>query len=153
MTILTGNDPRGIYIDVEYVGMGLSFSGTSGTPLERTFVLIAGSLGGVIFGSIVLSFAIRKRVPIELFIPLLLVLGNEILFEIDYWIRGISSKGTDAWVLAYYLEVIKPEILRMITTSAYYIAILLLGVILVYKIIKDLKTYTDKIFPDFSPFM
>ncbi|TXT60372.1 MAG: membrane protein of unknown function [Promethearchaeota archaeon] len=150
MTILTGNDPQGIYINVEYGGM--SFSGTAGSPLERALVVIAGSLGGVTFGSFVICFAIKKRVPFELFFPLLLILGNEILFEIDYWIRGISMKGTDPWVLCHSLEIITPELLRMVTTTSYYIAIALLGVILVYKIIKDIKIYADKTYPDLSPF-
>ncbi len=151
MTIFTGNDPQGIYINVDYGGM--SFSGTGGTALERALVVIAGSLGGVTFGFFGISYAVKKRVSIELFIPLLLILGKEILFEIDYWIRGISNKGADAWVLSHSLEIITPDLLRMFTTSAYYIAIVLLGMILVYKIIKDLNTYLDKAFPDFSPYM
>lgn len=151
MTIFTGNDPQGIYINVDYGGM--SFSGTGGTPLERAFVVIAGSLGGVIFGFFGISYAVKKRVPIELFIPLFLILGKEVLFEIDYWIRGISNKGSDAWVLSHSMGIITPDVLRIFTTSAYYIAIVLLSMILVYKIIKDLNRYLDKVFPDFSPFM
>jgi hypothetical protein len=153
MSFFTLNDPKGIYIDIEYMIMGLSFSGTSGTPVERALIVIAGSLGGVIFGFLVISYSLRKRVPIELFIPLLFVLGNQILFEIAYWIRGISSKGTDPWVFSHSLGVIAPEVLRIITTSSYYIAIVVIGIILVYKIIKDLNRYLDKVFPDFSPFM
>lgn len=151
MTIFTGNDPQGIYINVDYGGM--SFWGTGGTPLERAFVVIAGSLGGVLFGFFGISYAVKKRVPIELFIPLFLILGKEVLFEIDYWIRGISNKGADAWVLSHSMGIITPDLLRIFTTSAYYIAIVLLGMILVYKIIKDLNRYLDKVFPDFSPFM
>lgn len=120
---------------------------------ERSQIIIAGSLGSVILGFIlIVLITIKRKIPMELFIPLYIIFLEKILSEIDYWVTGITSHNGDAWDFLIINHNMNPEWLFNICSFIFSLCSFILLILLFLKIYLRLIRIMDNIFPNLDTF-
>jgi len=150
-----------IFYRIEISDFQININGTSYVqfPYElygpkASMVLIAGSLGVILLGffMIILLFQ-NKTIKIEIFLPLMILISNAIISNIEYWIIGARDSIGDAWDFLQNNPSIDSFQLILVCTIIRNEIILVLILLFGVKIFLMIRKKLYDILPDFSQFL
>ena len=128
---------------VEYISLPIYY--------RRALVSLAGTFGSTIFG---LSLAIviyrKKKMKLEVFVPIYLQIGQSILYQIVYWRNGVLQEFGDPWHFLMYLPQVSGLWLANFCATLYYGVYFCLSLFLLIKIIFRINNFVKKYIPDLS---
>ncbi len=144
-----GGQVRNIFIyalgggQIEYYSLAADY--------RRSLVSLAGSFGSIIFG-LTLAIVIyrKKKMKLEVFVPIYLEIGQSILFQIMYWHNGIFQEFGDPWIFLRYVPQVDGLWLANFCVSLYCVVYFCLWLFLVIKIIFRIKNFVKRYIPDLS---
>ncbi len=118
---------------------------------RRSFVSLAGALGSTIFG---LTLAIiiyrKKKMKLEVFVPIYIQIGRYILGEVIYWHNGVFQEFGDPWIFLRYVPQVDGLWLTNFCVLFYYAVYFCLWFFLTIKIVFRVKNFVKKYIPDLS---
>lgn len=144
-----GGQVRNIFIyasgggQIEYYSLAADY--------RRSLVSLAGSFGSIIFG-LTLAIVIyrKKKMKLEVFVPIYLEIGQSILFQIMYWHNGVFQEFGDPWIFLRYVPQVYGLRLANFCVSLYCVVYFCLWLFLVIKIIFRIKNFVKRYIPDLS---
>lgn len=114
-------------------------------------IAIAGSIGALLLGFFMIILLMqRKGIRIEIFLPLLVMISNSILHNINYWISGAIDNFGDAKEFLLSNPFIDSFQLIQICSIIKYEVILFLIIFFIFKTISMMRIRIYEIIPDFS---
>ncbi len=128
---------------VEYHSLGADY--------RRSLVCLAGTLGSAIFG-LTLAIVIyrKKKMKLEVFVPIYLQIGHNILGEVVYWHNGVFQEFGDPWNFLRYLPQVDGSTLTNFCVLFYCGLYCCLVLFLIIKIVFRVKNFVNKYIPDLS---
>lgn len=110
---------------------------------------IAGSMGEILFGSILLIIIYRnKSMKLNVFIPIYCVIGYNITYFPLYWLSSVYIGKGDAAAVLFYNPQISPQVLLTICIIVFLVLVLLLWFLLKRKIIHRKDIFIKNNYPE-----
>jgi len=117
--------------------------------LSTSIFLIAGSMGEILFGSILLILINRnKRMKLDIFIPIYCVIGYNISYNPLYWLSSVFIGKGDAAPLLFYNPQISPQLLLTICVLVFLGLVLYLWFHLNRKMIRRKDLFMKNNYPE-----
>ena len=142
----------GIQIEkIEILGLreGVTNHSILSSNIIMTLFSIAGSMGELLFGTILLILIYRnKSMKLIVFIPLFFVIGYNIIRNLLYWLTSVYIGKGDAAAVLFYNPQISPQLLLIVCSFVLSVLLLLFWFLLKNKTFYRKDLFITNYYPE-----